>query len=189
MACSVVGCTKSHIARGLCVAHYAKWRKYGDPLASRQQQIHGVSLEERFRQYVRKSRGCWAWIGTLDANGYGRLNVKGIPVLAHRIAWTLKFGHPGNLSVLHKCDNPACVRPDHLFLGDQADNMADMHSKGRGRQGVLRGESHGRAKLTEQQVREIRTSPESSREAAKRFGVSSTVIKDLRVRKIWAHVK
>ena len=92
-------------------------------------------LTDRFWSKVDTSGECWTWTADLDDHGYGRLGIgrKRIEP-AHRVAWTLANGPiPEGLRVLHHCDNPPCVRPDHLFLGTQADNMADMMAKGRAR--------------------------------------------------------
>lgn len=76
--------------------------------------------------------GCWEWTAGADRKGYGTITVGGRKVGAHRFSYRLFVGEPGELFVLHRCDNPICVRPDHLFLGTHADNMRDMRSKGRG---------------------------------------------------------
>lgn len=76
--------------------------------------------------------GCWEWVGSRRHRGYGQVNFKGKIRKAHRVAWELSFGIvPDGLSVLHKCDNPPCINPDHLFVGDQQDNINDMFTKGR----------------------------------------------------------
>jgi len=96
--------------------------------------------EEKFWSsnfYTKVSRpdknGCCNWIGSITNRGYGKFRVGKISVGAHRVAWTLKNGPiPDELLVLHKCDNPLCVNPDHLFVGTQGDNLVDMIHKGRG---------------------------------------------------------
>ena len=75
--------------------------------------------------------GCWIWTGKLDRHGYGRIFINGKEGFVHRHAWRQHRGDHGPLFVLHKCDVPACCNPDHLFLGTQQDNLADMLRKGR----------------------------------------------------------
>jgi len=81
--------------------------------------------------------GCLLWLGTVNRKGYGRIGVNKKAYFTHRVAWECTFGPiPSDKWVLHKCDQPSCIRPDHLFLGTHADNMADMEQKGRARRGV-----------------------------------------------------
>lgn len=99
---------------------------------------------------------CWEWTGGKDRDGYGRFfMIKGKSSLrASRLSWEYYFGPiPAGLQVLHKCDNPACVNPNHLFLGTQADNVHDMINKNR--QINLRGSQHGNSVLTEENIDEI----------------------------------
>lgn len=90
-----------------------------------------VSIEQRFWTKVNKTSGCWLWTaGTI--RGYGQIGINRRPSYAHRVAWELTHGPiPDGASVLHKCDVPLCVRPDHLFLGSQQDNLKDARQKGR----------------------------------------------------------
>lgn len=105
------------------------------------------SLSERFWSKVQKGDGCWEWTGARHSFGYGWINRPGRgngKMMAHRLSWELHFGPvAGGRGVLHHCDNPCCVRPDHLFLGSQSDNVRDMWRKGRAR--VPRALEHPRA--------------------------------------------
>ncbi len=92
------------------------------------------SIDEKFWQKVDKTNSCWLWKGGKDIYGYGRLRVPGHNLLAHRISYELHHGPiPKEMLILHKCDNPPCVNPAHLFLGTQETNNKDAKSKGRSR--------------------------------------------------------
>jgi hypothetical protein len=125
---------------------------------------------------------CWHWTGALNHLGYGLFasarKYYGCPEIhAHRISWWVHNGPiPGGLRVLHRCDVRSCVNPSHLFLGTQADNVADMVAKGRNRTVSLGGERNGMARLTFRQVEAMRAAfagGESQRSIALRFGVSA----------------
>lgn len=146
------------------------------------------SVARRFWPKVEKTGGCWVWRGSLSSQGYGQLSSRhGKPPLrAHRISWELHNGSllPGQ-QVLHRCDTPACVRPDHLFLGTPAINAADKVQKGRARGGSLAGEANPSAKLTREQVRAIRDDPRPSAPVAAEYGVGKTTIKYIRRGQLW----
>lgn len=195
--CSFNGCQKAAFSKGLCGAHYQQHR-LGKELKPLQVQHHGLSEEERFRKWYQVApNGCWMWIGSVILGGkrsssfaYGQWrNGKGEHELAHRAAYRMFVGPiPVGLGVLHRCDIPRCVNPAHLFVGTHRDNMADMWSKGRATPGVSRGESHGMSKLTEEVIREIRSSKENGPEIAKRLGISTTNVYDIRNRRLWKHI-
>lgn len=199
MNCSFKGCVKKAHSKGLCSAHYQQQRQ-GKELKPLQQQFHGLTEKERLMAWVAKQpNGCWKWLGSIKkAQPKGRKvihwhgqwrNVAGQIELTHRAAWRILVGPiPRSAQVLHRCDNPLCVNPEHLFLGTPADNVSDMWDKGRARPGVSLGEKHGMSKLTSEVVKEIRESKERGTEIAARLGISTTTIYDVRNRRIWKHV-
>lgn len=134
------------------------------------------------------SDDCWPWQGS-RSNAYGHINVGGKIRLATRVAWALSTGEePGSLNVCHRCDNPPCCNPAHLFLGTHAENMADMKAKGRQRSGGALGTLHPLCKLSEEQVAIIiRTRGRGTGAAlARRFGVSPSLICNIRKGRNWA---
>lgn len=155
---------------------------------------HGLTNLERFLLRVNKTAagGCWLWTGWLGRGGYGSFGFYGETrrEKAHRAAYKLLVSDiPAGQSVLHRCDNPACVNPAHLFLGTHADNMADMRKKGRGRS--LPGEKSPVAKLTWADVAAIRDAHAAGaatcRELAARFNVSAANISSIIAGRTWAH--
>lgn len=129
----------------------------------------GKTAEERFWAKVDKSGECWLWkAGRFVGPGYGAVKRNGKQLRAHRVSWETRFGPvPAGRFVCHSCDTPSCVRPDHLFLGTAADNMADCRAKGRIASGdrnaahahpelMPRRERHGRAKLSAATAKAIR---------------------------------
>jgi hypothetical protein len=188
--CSIDHCGRNAVARGYCTNHYYALRKHGDPTKLVQKQYHGLTLEDRFWRYVKKEEGCWRWLSYIDPQGYGRLNYNARPMLASRISYLIHFGEvPAGMAVCHKCDNPSCTNPDHLFLGTQADNVADMERKGRARKRGKPGTEHRQAKLTDQDVRDIRAGGASDAANSIKYGVSRATIHAIRVGKTWRHVK
>lgn len=121
--------------------------------------MQSQSTHERFWSKVDKSGECWLWTGTVNGKGYGSLYFNGKVEGTHRVSFALTNGPiPPGLIVCHRCDNPPCVRPEHLFLGTYSENALDCSAKGRAN-GAARahyGEDHGRAKVTWDVVREIR---------------------------------
>lgn len=130
---------------------------------------------------------CWMWTGHVIADGYGHIKRGKTMVLTHRLSWELTFGEiKDGLLVLHKCDNPACVNPSHLFLGTDADNARDRDSKGR--LGNRTGSANGNAKITEDIVIQIRSSATPTKELAKAYNVSIPLIQKIRGKSLWRHV-
>lgn len=132
--------------------------------------------------------GCWIWTKSLMKSGYGSITIGRKTFLAHRVSWECARGPvPEDKCVLHRCDVRACVNPDHLFLGTKADNHADMVAKGRAK--PAKGENAGNAKLTDQDVREIRLSTDTHRKIAEQFGIAHSGVTRIKNRKIWAHIQ
>lgn len=179
----------------------------GQKVAARQEatDIHGIAVitaadlpneelrnekaERRFWKRVTKTEGCWLWEGTIRG-GYGSLQVSRIRTMAHRYSWSLKFGEiPKGAQILHKCDNPLCVNPDHLFPGTQGENIADMIEKDR----QAKGERNASSKLKETDVIEIRDKYASGvwslSGLAADYGVSIHTVYMAVKHRTWRHVR
>ena len=145
-------------------------------------------VDERFWDKVRKTESCWIWTGATNGEtGYGKLSRRSIasyPILAHRYSWFLAHGVMPSKCVCHRCDNPICVRPEHLFIGTHHDNLDDMKNKGRSN----RGSKHGMSKLTEHDVEEIRKSPKPINQLSSMYGVCRGAIEHILARRRWKHV-
>jgi hypothetical protein len=145
-----------------------------------------IPLEIRFWKRVEKTPTCWVWKGLRTIWGYGEI-WNGKRNVAHRVSWILHFGEiPKGMLICHHCDNRLCVRPDHLFLGTQADNNRDRDLKNR----TMRGEQYPLHKLTPDMVKQIRSLYEwgKTKELAEHFKVSETLIFNVVHRKAWSHV-
>lgn len=169
------------------------------------------------RSIINTTTGCREWQRCRSPKGYGQLGFRGRQMHAHRASYEVFIGPiPAGLWVLHKCDNPPCINPEHLFLGTNADNVADKVAKGRAtaptgdahysrtnperlargdRHGSKlhperwrRGETHGSAKLTETDVRAILASTDSCKSLGRFYGVSDVLISLIRRRKAWRHI-
>ena len=145
-------------------------------------------VANRFWKFVNKSPNCWEWTGCRDEHGYGSLYVSSYRnERAHRFSWILHNGPvPDDLHVLHHCDNPPCIRPDHLFLGDRTTNAHDRHIKGRSRGGSLAGELNGNAGLTNAQAEDIRKDHRSSYVIARQYGIGKTTVNNIRSGRTWS---
>lgn len=139
------------------------------------------SDDDCFWSKVDRSGDCWLWLGSKDRAGYGRFRSRE----AHRWVFSKMVTQiPENAYVCHKCDNPLCVNPEHLFLGDHAANMADMVKKGRQR----RHEDHPRAKLTKAAVieaREMVLTGISQASLARRYGMSTSAMNAAILGRTW----
>lgn len=150
-----------------------------------------VELFDRlFDRTIVCDNGCWEFTGGCDKDGYGKISVLGITIPAHRASYDLCKGDiPKDIKVLHSCDNPPCINPDHLYLGTAQDNSDDMVNKGR--TNGPKGSRQGQAKLNEDAViiiRQLLNEGYSQREIARRFDVTQGAIYLIKHNKRWNHL-
>lgn len=146
---------------------------------------------KRFWDKVNKTDTCWYWLAYTNIKGYGQFKFNGTMRTTHRVSYELVHGTiPAGLLVCHKCDNPSCVNPAHLFLGTNDDNMKDMVNKNRSHKPT--GSINPKAKLVESDVIEIRNMYKTGRytqlEIAKLYCISQPTVKDITKRQTWRHI-
>lgn len=163
-----------------------KARSQGKPMFS-------MVMRIKSRVNVNPRTGCWNWTGSFRKDGYGKLLVGSKldgsrrTVTASRASYETFVGKiPPGMVVCHKCDNPRCVNPDHLFVGTWKDNFDDMVRKGRRKQ--ARGSRIASSKLTEADVRRIRQSGKTPQELADRYGVNVATVRKILSGASWKHV-
>ena len=170
--CSVAGCGRYVKGHGLCGAHYVQ-RRQGKELRP---VVPRLSLVDRFWTNVSRANGCWEWTGKRNRKGYGQIRDREKNRSVHRVSWELHFGNPPpGMLVCHRCDNPPCVRPDHLFLGTARDNMRDCAAKGRA----------GFQKVSPTDISELvrmRLAGRRIKDLAREFGISRSSVSRLTVR-------
>jgi hypothetical protein len=148
------------------------------------------TIEERFwDKTTQKDDGsCWEWNGAKTRQGYGKLSI-GLSkwALAHRVSFLIHNDYiPVNLCVLHSCDNPSCVNPNHLFLGTYLDNIDDKMRKGRFKPNL--GEKNGSHKLTNDEVISIRADSRTYPKIAESYNVSLSLITKIKNKRLWKHL-
>lgn len=190
--CCIKGCEKKVLALGMCVNHWRMNRKYGSPVAARplSARMRGLSVEVRFSHQVEKTDGCWNWISCVDKDGYGRFRgaVAGKTYNhAHRFSFAFHTGQilASRDVVMHKCDNPKCVNPDHLTVGTYADNTKDMISKKRDNR-IEQARSLSR--FSDADILAILQDERPYFVIAKHYGVSAPTIGDIKARKTHRYV-
>ncbi len=189
--CRVDGCAKlpGKGKNGYCYMHINRMRKHGHLGPAGMTRPVGVDAESKLRFYgwSEQETGCWEWQGP-RSHDYGALRADGEVWLAHRLSYSVFVGPiPDGDVICHRCDNPICINPAHLFPGTQAVNLADMRDKGRG----VHGSAQHAAILTDNDVREIRDKKASGVPAtvlALRYGVHKRQIYKIVNREQWKHV-
>lgn len=186
--CKVEGCYRKHYGNGYCKLHNHRLWKNG---TLEPQKIIRDPLKLFHSSYIPVTEtGCWIWEKSIARKGYGIMWVQNEKNGAHRYSWELYHGPiPKGMFVLHKCDVPSCVNPDHLFLGTHQDNMDDMRSKGRER--YVKGEACHSAKLKESdvvQIRKLKKEGVSSIRLSELFNVIVDSINNICSYRTWKHV-
>lgn len=155
----------------------------------------GLSIRFLRSVDMRADDECWPFLGQKSHAGYGAFNCRlpgekrSTPHIASRLMYMVLNGPiPPGQNVCHSCDNPACCNPGHLWLGSQADNMADMGHKGRGSKAGLKGTAHPMSKLTVDDVQAIRASSDARTALASRYGVTEANIHRIKTRRTWKHL-
>lgn len=188
------GLSDRQIAEAIDISRSAvtRWRNR-ENLERNHEPFHSVPLEERFWEKVDRAGPdeCWEWQASQQEYGHGLIRVDGEVDRAHRASWMLHNGDiPNGKCVLHSCHNPPCVNPEHLYIGTHADNARDRDKAGR--HVALKGEDHGRSKLTAQEVKYIRrlylTGDYTQYELADIFDVSDYPIRCIVNGKTWTHI-
>lgn len=147
------------------------------------------SMQDRFWRKIFKTDNCWFWIGGSNEHRYGVFWFRNRLHKAHRVSWIIHNGEiPDGMDILHKCDNPPCVRPDHLFVGDAKINGLDAASKHR----TPQGERHWNSKLTAEQVLEIRANyvkwAKNQSAVAAKYGISVITLRNIVYNRHWRHL-
>ena len=175
--CSIEGCQGNKHAKGLCKHHYqTQWRTGKTDLI---RPVFRGNKYQRLEHYSRPSdcSDCIVWIGHKDKDGYGAMRDGKKMVRPHRVAYEKEFGAiPEGMSVLHKCNNPDCVNPAHLYLGDHSQNMKDRLKSGN----YATGERHPNSKFSDETVNLIRMESGTNKYISQKYGVSVTQVRNIR---------
>ena len=202
--CSVKGCDDEHVAKGFCNKHYRRYKNNGNPhiskwdrnMTPKQRILKNIKKVkchnlDSLQKHKEKDLICWEWKKGKDKDRYGRVQINYKLQRTHRLSYREFVGKiPEGKLVLHKCDNPPCCNPNHLFLGTKKDNSDDMKNKNRGK--WLIGEKHGISKLNKKQVIQIRkywkTGKYTQMKLGKIFNISRPQISNIINNKVWKHI-
>lgn len=184
--CSVDGCGKPHASNGFCPAYAYKFRKYGDPLAGKTKAGNGAALRWMDENKTYCGNDCLEWPFALGKGGYGNVWDGRNYTNAHRLMCAMAYGEPeGEMQAAHSCGNRSCVNPQHLRWATQIENDNDKDAHGTRRM----GEAVPTSKLTEADVRRIRSSTSRVNELAREFGVGHQQISRIRRGERWGWLK
>ena len=175
--CSVEGCQKIAKAKGFCIQHYKCWHRLGKPVPDRPT-FHGTEIE-RLEHYTDKKGhdDCWLWLSNKDKDGYGTMRSGSKNKRAHRVAYEHYIGKiPKGKLVLHSCNNPSCVNPNHLRVGVHNDNMRDRFKAGN----YTASEKHPNSKFSNKIVEKVRVSVGSYAKIGKLFNMSATQVGNIK---------
>lgn len=190
--CSVPSCSHRHAARGVCHTHYYHLRKTLTDVQARLQDLHPDPVDRFWAQVGEHGEGCWEFTGCRVSDGYGMITWEGRQQPASRVSWLIHHGPiPADQVVRHRCDNPPCIRPDHLLLGTVADNNHDMWERGNPQIPQLKGQEANGAKLSNDEallVHRRRASGESVQSLADEFNVSTSTIYKIGQGRRWQHL-
>ena len=195
--CSIADCGKKYRSAGLCKAHWLKRQRaqrrdrlgtqppQGRPKPTRPSKLNsGVRFALLLRYSSMDVDECLIFPGAPDPDGYKGITFNGRKARAHRVMCILAHGAPNGRIARHRCDNPPCVNPKHLHWGTDADNVRDCMERGR----FCIGENRAQAKLTNQQVLDIRASSDPLKMIAEKFGISYRKVRKIRYREKWKNV-
>jgi hypothetical protein len=196
--CSIEHCEKKHKSRGWCDKHYYRWRVNGSPLSiSRRENVAFSDVSEvdfavRFwslATLTADATRCWLWGHTTTKAGYGQVQIAHSRHYAHRIAWQLANGRPANasLEILHSCDTPQCVNPEHLQEGTHADNLNEASARDR----MQKGADRHNTSLTDETVREIRqalANGKTGQWVSQTYNIAPMTVSKIKHRQTWKHV-
>jgi hypothetical protein len=178
-------CSKPFVVKGYCVDQ-GQGRFCSITCANKGK---NPSLSARFWSYIKKGPDCWIWTGTIEKDGYGVIQNEGRQIRAQRLSYELHHGPiPKGKHVLHRCDNRACVNPEHLFVGTNLDNIADKVAKGR----QACGPHSARNKLSEKDIVNIRTMSRkgaTQTSIAKKYNVRPVTVRNIVKRKTWQNAR
>lgn len=192
--CQIEECNNPHSAKGYCAMHRKRIRAHGQNITKLNKFL---TFLEAYNFYVVKKNGCWGWNGSINNKGYGQLFSQNKIMFIHRFSYEHHYGplKHGEL-VCHKCDNPICSNPEHLFKGTQKDNMRDCINKKRfvkvKNKYKAKGGKVGGSKLTENeviQIKQLLKNGYSNKELAILFKVTDKNISSIKLNKTWKHIK